>query len=52
MRTTKANKLLINFFLGYNDIRAFEVFKWTVLYIFKCKATNEVSKQHFWKMDF
>ena len=37
---TKANKLLIDFAIGYNDVRAFKAFKWTAGCIFKCETAE------------
>ena len=39
-RITKANKLLINIFPDYSEVRAFEVFKYIDSCVFKCKATK------------
>ena len=41
IRITKASKTFHKLFLfDYNDVRAFEVFKWTTGSIFKCEITN------------
>ena len=41
MRITKANKLLINFSFWLQWRWAFEVFKWTDGYIFKCEIAKK-----------
>ena len=39
-RLAKPNKLLINFLFDYNNVRAFEVFKWRAGCIFKSETTK------------
>ena len=36
----KANRLLITFLFDYNQIRTFEIFKWTAGCIFKYETTK------------
>ena len=40
----KASKLLINFYFRLNDVRAFDVFKITAGYTFKCAAKMKLAK--------